>query len=110
MLVDTTLVAAAPRRYLVSGMGDALATWYEARTVIEAHRPTQVGGATTLSAAALAELCCRTLYADGAAAAAAVDAGVVTPALERIVEANTCSPDSASSPAAWRSPTPSTTV
>ncbi|TXH43669.1 MAG: iron-containing alcohol dehydrogenase [Actinobacteria bacterium] len=89
VLVDTTLVAAAPRRYLVSGMGDALATWYEARTVIEAHRPTQVGGATTLSAAALAELCCRTLYADGAAAAAAVDAGVVTPALERIVEANT---------------------
>lgn len=89
VLVDTSLVAAAPRRFLVSGMGDALATWYEARTVIEARKPTQVGGATTLSAGALAELCCRTLYADGPAAAAAVDAGVVTPALDRIVEANT---------------------
>ncbi|MFI0432661.1 MAG: glycerol dehydrogenase [Candidatus Nanopelagicales bacterium] len=89
VLVDTALVAAAPTRFLVSGMGDALATWYEARTVIEAHRPNQVGGLTTLTGAALAELCCRTLYADGPAAATAVAAGVVTPALERVVEANT---------------------
>lgn len=89
VLVDTSIVAAAPRRYLVSGMGDALATWYEARTVIEAHGVNQVGGATSLSAGALAELCCRTLYADGLAAAIAVDANSVTPALERIVEANT---------------------
>jgi glycerol dehydrogenase len=89
VLVDTSLVAAAPRRFLVSGMGDALATWYEARSVIEARSPNQLGGATTMAAGALAELCCRTLFADGVDAAAAVDAGVVTPALERIVEANT---------------------
>lgn len=89
VLVDTTLVAAAPRRYLVAGMGDALATWYEARTVIEAHGNNQVAGTPTLTGGALAELCCRTLYADGPAAAAAVDAGAVTPALERITEANT---------------------
>lgn len=89
VLVDTSIVAAAPRRYLVSGMGDALATWYEARAVINARKPNQVHGATTLSAEALAHLCCRTLFADGVAAAAAVEAGVVTPALERIVEANT---------------------
>lgn len=89
VLVDTSIVAAAPRRFLVSGMGDALATWYEARTVIEARSPNQLGGATTMAAGALAELCCQTLYADGLAAAIAVDAGAVTPALERIVEANT---------------------
>lgn len=89
VLVDTSLVAAAPTRYLVSGMGDALATWYEARTVIEAHRPNQVHGGTTLAGGALARLCCQTLYADGPAALAAVAAGAVTPALERIVEANT---------------------
>jgi len=89
VLVDTSIIAAAPRRYLVSGMGDALATWYEARTVIEARSPNQLGGATTLSAGALAELCARTLYADGLAAALAVDAGAVTPALENVVEANT---------------------
>lgn len=89
VLVDTSIIAAAPRRHLVAGMGDALATWYEARTVIEACRPNQVHGGTTLSAGALARLCCQTLLADGPAAARAVAAGVVTPALERIVEANT---------------------
>lgn len=89
VLVDCSLVAAAPRRYLVSGMGDALATWYEARTVIAAHGTNNLGGAVTLTAGALAELCCETLYADGVAAAEACDAGAVTPALERIVEANT---------------------
>lgn len=88
VLVDTSVVAAAPRRFLVSGMGDALATWYEARTVIEAHKPNQVAGGTTITAGALAKLCCETLYADGVDAALAVDANAVTPALERIVEAN----------------------
>jgi glycerol dehydrogenase len=89
VLVDTTLVAQAPRRYLVSGMGDALATWYEARTVIEAHGVNQVGGAPTLTAGALAKLCRDTLFADGLDAARSVDACSVTPALERVVEANT---------------------
>ncbi len=89
VLVDTSLVAAAPRRYLVSGMGDALATWFEARTVIEAKGINAVGGRPTLTAGALAELCCRTLFADGVAAAESVEVGSVTPALERIVEANT---------------------
>lgn len=70
-------------------MGDALATWFEARTVIEARQPNQLQGATTRTAEALAKLCYETLLADGPAALAAVRAGSVTPALERIVEANT---------------------
>ena len=89
VLVDTAVVAAAPRRHLVSGMGDALATWYEARSVIAAHSPNQVGGATTVAAAALARACADTLYADGVPAALAVETSTVTPALERVVEANT---------------------
>ncbi len=89
VLVDTTIIANAPRRYLVSGMGDALATWFEARTVAEARTPNQVGGLTTITAKALARLCYDTLIADGLEAANAVDARAVTPALERIVEANT---------------------
>jgi glycerol dehydrogenase len=89
VLVDTSLVAAAPRRFLVSGMGDALATWFEARTVIEARKANQVHGGTTLTGGALARLCYQTLRADGVLAATAVDCGVVTPALEHVVEANT---------------------
>ncbi len=89
VLVDTTLVANAPRRLLVSGMGDALATWFEARSVIEARAANQVHGGTTLTAQALALLCYRTLLEDGRAAVSAVDAQAVTPALDRVVEANT---------------------
>jgi glycerol dehydrogenase len=89
VLVDTSIIARAPRRHLVSGMGDALATWYEARSVIEAHQVNQVGGLPTMTAGALAKLCCETLMSDGPNAASAVDANSVTPALERIVEANT---------------------
>ena len=89
VLVDTQVIAKAPVRLLVAGMGDALATRFEAETARIAHRPNQVGGASTLAAAALADLCYRTLLRDGAAAVAAVKARSVTPALERIVEANT---------------------
>ncbi|MBA3993107.1 MAG: glycerol dehydrogenase [Cyanobacteria bacterium DS2.3.42] len=89
VLVDTAVVAKAPPRLLSSGMGDALATWFEAKTVIDARKANQVGGATTISAQALAKLCYETLIADGRAALTAVEHGTVTPALERIVEANT---------------------
>lgn len=88
VLVDTTVVARAPRRQLVGGLGDALATWFEARTVRESCRTNVVGGQPTTTATALAKLCCEILLADGPAACAAVDAGATTPALERVVEAN----------------------
>lgn len=89
MGIDTGLVCKAPKRLLVGGLGDALATWFEARTVREACSNNFLGGKPTLTGTALAELCYNTLLSDGAAAVRAVEAQVVTPALERIVEANT---------------------
>ncbi len=89
VLVDTTIIANSPARYLVAGMGDALATWFEARTVVEANKPNELGGAASMSALALSRLCYDTLLADGPSALAAVQARSVTPAVERLVEANT---------------------
>ena len=89
VLVDTEVIAQAPPRLLVAGMGDALATWFEARTCVAGHVKNMRGGGSTNSAAALAELCYKTLLEDGAAALRAVETKVVTPALERLVEANT---------------------
>jgi glycerol dehydrogenase len=89
VLVDSSIVARAPVRLLIAGMGDALATFFEADTAIRAHKMNVVGGASTMAAAALSRLCYDTLLADGAAALAAARAQVVTPALERIIEANT---------------------
>jgi len=88
--IDTQIVADAPVRYLVAGMGDALSTWYEARTCMEnpeALNP--LGTRPTMAANALGELCARILYADGEAAVTAVQQKSVTDALERVVEANT---------------------
>lgn len=89
VLVDSLLIAKSPPRLLASGMGDALATWFEAKTVKDACKANQLGGKTTLSAEALAELCYKTLIQDGFCALQAVEKQAWTPALERIIEANT---------------------
>lgn len=89
VLVDTRVIAQAPPRLLVGGLGDALATWFEARTVAEACACNFFGGAPTATGTALARLCYDILIADGPAAVAAVEARAATPALERVVEANT---------------------
>jgi glycerol dehydrogenase len=89
ILVDTQVIANAPVRQLVSGMGDALSTWFEARACSKSGAPNMRGGSSTLAAMALAELCYKTLLADGVEALNAAKRHEVTPALERIVEANT---------------------
>jgi glycerol dehydrogenase len=89
VLVDTQVIARSPPRLLVAGMGDALATWFEAKACVDGRVKNLRGGLSTQSALALAKLCYRTLLADGADALRSVQTQVVTPALERLVEANT---------------------
>ncbi len=89
VLVDTSVIAKSPKRPLVAGMGDALATWFEAKVCVEGGRKNMRGGASTRSALALAELCYKTLLADGAKAMEALRAQEPNEALERLVEANT---------------------
>jgi len=89
VLVDTQVIAKSPPRLLVAGMGDALATWFEAKTCVDGSIKNMRGGASTQAALALAELCYRTLINDGADALRAVQIQAVTPSLERLVEANT---------------------
>ncbi|MFC1418098.1 glycerol dehydrogenase [Streptacidiphilus cavernicola] len=89
VLVDSSAVVRAPARLFSAGMGDALATWFEARTCVAGRVRNMRGGASTAAAAALSELCHRTLLADGPDALAAVRRQLVTPAVERLIEANT---------------------
>jgi glycerol dehydrogenase len=89
VLVDTEVIARSPARMLTAGMGDALATWFEAKVCADAGVKNMRGGASTQSALALAELCYKTLLKDGADAMEALRTQEVTPALERLVEANT---------------------
>ncbi|AZB72771.1 glycerol dehydrogenase [Synechococcus elongatus] len=90
VVVDTDIIAAAPERYLVAGMGDAMATWYEARIcLLNPAAVTAVGARPTLASCAIGEVCAHTLFQEGCAAAAAVSAKTVNEALESVVEANT---------------------
>jgi len=90
VVVDTGIVAQAAERYLVAGMGDAMATYYEAKVCWEnPDARTVIGARPTLAASALGEACANTLYAHGTAASSAVIDNRVDDALERVVEANT---------------------
>jgi glycerol dehydrogenase len=89
VLIDTRLVANAPVQFLIAGVGDALATWVEARAAARAHASTMAGGLQTSTGVALAELSWTLLHENALAAIEAVKAKVVTPALEKTVEANT---------------------
>jgi glycerol dehydrogenase len=89
VLIDTRLVANAPVQFLIAGIGDALATWVEARAAARAHADTMAGGLQTAAGVALAELSWTLLHENALQAIEAVQAKVVTPALEKVVEANT---------------------
>ena len=88
VLVDSKVIAEAPTRYFVAGMGDALATWFEAFTCTKSGAKNLPGGVTTAAALNLARLCYDTLMEYGAMAKQAVDHNAVTPAVEKVIEAN----------------------
>lgn len=89
VLVDTEIIAAAPTRLLVAGMGDALATYFEARACAASNATNCAGGKCTKAALALARLCYDTLIEDGVKALFAMENHVCTKAVENIIEANT---------------------
>ncbi|WP_071392778.1 glycerol dehydrogenase [Bacillus tuaregi] len=100
VLIDTTVIAQAPTRFLVSGMGDALSTYFEARATANSYSNVNAGlpcgvreglcgpAKGTNAALALATHCYQTLLEDGVKAKVASDCNLVTPALENIIEAN----------------------
>jgi glycerol dehydrogenase len=88
VLVDMQVITHSPARFLVSGMGDALATWFEARSCERTQSMNECGGYSTMTGLNLAKLCYDTLLLYGYAAKTATENNIITPALYRIVEAN----------------------
>lgn len=91
VVVDTAVVVAAPQRYLVAGMGDALATWFEAESCRVAGAPNCASKTDrgSITAYALARLCFDTLREYGKLAVVANSVHAISPAFEHVVEANT---------------------
>lgn len=89
VLVDTEIVSHAPARLLVAGIGDAMATYFEARACYRSDADNCLNGKCTKASLALAKLCYETLLEDGKSAVLAVNSKVCTKAVENIIEANT---------------------
>lgn len=89
VLMDTDVISKSPVRLTVSGMGDALATYFEARACKASGAVSCAGGLGTEAAMALAKLCFDTLMNEGVKAKLALEAGACTEAVEKVVEANT---------------------
>ncbi len=93
LVVDSRIIAEAPVRFLVSGMGDALATLIEAESTRKSNTPNLVyhkngGHKQTLAGQAIAKACYESLMKYGVLAKQACERHVVTEALENIIETN----------------------
>jgi glycerol dehydrogenase len=89
VLVDSKIIALAPTRYFVAGMGDALSTWIEAKTCLTTGAKNFSGATATAAGLSIARLAYETLLEYGVSAKLAVDENCVTPAVEMVIEANT---------------------
>lgn len=84
IMVDSKVIADAPARHLASGMGDALATFYEATTCKNNSNGKYIANTPML----YARICREMVLRDGYAAYLAVENHIVTPQLENVIEAN----------------------
>nr|WP_319540594.1 glycerol dehydrogenase [uncultured Methanospirillum sp.] len=88
VLVDTDVIAHAPIRMLVAGMGDALSTYFEAMANVASGKENFAGGTFTNTSVALARLCYDILIRDGLEAKTSAENQICSPELENIIEAN----------------------
>lgn len=94
VLLDSKIIADAPVRFLVSGMGDALATVFEGMTSVRTNSNNYVCGESgiyrhTRTAEAIAAACYKTILENGKMAKIANELHIVNEALEAVIEANT---------------------
>lgn len=89
VLADTEVIARSPVRLLVAGIGDALATYFEADVSRRTGTPClQTGAHSTLAARALGRLCLEVLLDYGTQAIAEAETHTPGPGIEAVTEAN----------------------
>ncbi|MBK5252968.1 MAG: glycerol dehydrogenase [Peptostreptococcaceae bacterium] len=89
VVMDEDIIAQSPVRLLVSGMGDALATFVEAKAARQAGALNMAGFHPANAAYELARLCYNTIITEGYKAMMASKNQVKTAAVADIIEANT---------------------
>ncbi|MBL8577740.1 MAG: glycerol dehydrogenase [Mesorhizobium sp.] len=87
VLVDTAVIARAPRKLFVSGIGDAIGKVYEVDACANAGGINVFGGKSSLAAVTLGRACHGILLEHAEGALAAIDRGVPDETFEKVVEA-----------------------
>ncbi|WP_338855359.1 iron-containing alcohol dehydrogenase [Gordonia hongkongensis] len=87
VLVDTEVIAGAPIEFLISGIGDALAKKFEARSCARGTGVTTQGTRPLMIGEVVATGCSLILLRDGESAVRDAAAARITPELEAVVEA-----------------------
>ncbi|MCM3038889.1 glycerol dehydrogenase [Paenibacillus motobuensis] len=87
VLADTGILAAAPSRFFAAGIGDALATYFEARACYRSFGDNLVLMKPSATGLGIARLCYESLLKNAVEAKIAVDNHVVTRAVEETIEA-----------------------
>ncbi|WP_040978089.1 iron-containing alcohol dehydrogenase family protein [Oceanobacillus jeddahense] len=87
VVVEPAIIAEAPVKYLKAGIGDTLAKFYEARSLVEAFYPTGTLPVWLHISQFAARACKDILLADSQAALEACENNQVTDALIRVIEA-----------------------
>jgi glycerol dehydrogenase len=63
VIVDTDVVASGSERFLVAGMGDAMATWFEVRVCLNnPNARNMLGALPTLASCAIGQTCAHALF------------------------------------------------
>ncbi len=87
VLADTAIIAQAPARFFAAGVGDALATYFEARATWRCNGTNLILKRPSRTGLGLGEMCYEILRKNIDAAMDAVRNKAVTPALEETIEA-----------------------
>ena len=87
VIEDTEILAKAPVKYLVWGMGDALSCKFEGEAFAKAREKKKDGAVPTAAALALGQACFRNLMEHGLKAVKDVRNGNHSPEVEEIIEA-----------------------
>jgi len=87
VIEDTEILAKAPVKYMVRGMGDALSCKFEGEAFTKAREKKKDGAVPTVAALALGEACFKSLMEHGLKAVKDVRNGIHSTEVEEIIEA-----------------------
>lgn len=87
VVVDTAVIAGAPLRFLLAGIGDAISKKFEAEACAAAGAPTLLGAPASLTGLLAADACYRVIRNHALPAVRAVQAGQLTEDVEALIEA-----------------------